>query len=60
MKTPLIDSLLFVRLAQWDTKEWPNVNPVTKVARVCNERQQVSENSVCEVGLDFLLQVPVP
>lgn len=61
MKTPPVNGLLLVRLAQWDTNEWPNVDPVpTQRWPVCNERQQVSENIVCEVRLDFLLQVPVP
>jgi len=60
MKTPPVDGLLLARLAQWDTKQRPNVNPVPNVAGVCHERQQVSENIVCEVGLDFLLQVLVP
>ena len=36
------------------------MNPIPKEARVCYECQQVSEEIVCEVVLDFLLKVLIP
>jgi hypothetical protein len=60
MKTSLVDGFLFVRLAQWDTEERPDVNPVPKLTGISYEREQVREEVVGEVLLDFLLQVSVP
>jgi len=60
VKTTPVDGLLVVGLTQWDAEEGPNVNPVPKGARVRHERQQVCEEIIREIVLDFFLKVPIP
>ena len=60
MKTAPVNGLLFVRLAQRDTEEGPDANPVPKGAGIRYKCQQIREDIISEIFLNFLLQVFVP
>jgi len=60
VKAAPVDSLLFDRLAQRDTEEGPDVNPVPKGAGIRQECQQICEEIVGKILLNFLLQVFIP
>jgi hypothetical protein len=60
VKATPVDGLFFVRVAQRDTEEGKDMNPVPKGAGICYEGQQIREEIVSEILLNFLLQVFVP
>ena len=60
MKATPVDGLFFVRVAQRDTEEGPDVNPVPKGAGIRYEGQQIYEEIISKIFLKFPLQVFVP